>query len=139
MATEYSDLAAADYRPSNLSSVSGRYQTIAAVCTTTAATVTGGIFVVKRVPKGTKIFPTRGELISSAAIAATSCTANVGTTTDDDILATAININAAGTVATDLIAPYTTTVEEDIIITLTIVGAVTAGVTITVLLDVIYP
>ena len=139
MPTEYSDQVGSNYSPKQLSSASDRYQTIAARFTTTASTVTGGIIVVKRVPKGTKIFPSRGELISSAAVAATSCVADVGTETDDDILATAIDINAAASVATDLVAPYTTTVEENIIITLTIVGAVTAGVTIDVLLDVLYP
>lgn len=145
MATEYSEIASADTRPSGLPS--GRVRTpqftyIRAKCTFTAATVTGGTFkLVDQVPIGTVILPSESFLINSAAIDSVSATVNIGTDSDSGYnnLASAVNCVAIGKTAFDEVQPVVITAQEGIRAVFTLGGTVTVGAVVDVFIAVLLP
>lgn len=108
----------------------GLFSYLTPTFTTTAATVTTGTAKLIKIPAGTKIDAANSFVVPSAALAATSCTVNIGMNGTAANLASALNINTTSKVAFDETDIVTATSETWVIVTFTISGAVTAGVTL---------
>lgn len=151
MATLYTDIAAKQVDPTPKNMATNAEQSPATkilnpVYTTAGTETTSDTVYLIKVPKGTKVFAARGKLRTSAAVAATAFTVDVGyyidaSTNDPNLFATALDINTgAGEFALDEVVAYEFTDEGWITLTPnTVTGAVTASVTITAELVVNFP
>lgn len=99
----------------------------------------GDVVHLLRLPKGARVNANDSYCLVSGAVFATSLTVDIGTDTDDNILADDLDINAAGVDAFDTTNDYELTAEEDVIMTLTAAGALQSGVTVDVYLAVSLP
>lgn len=132
MATVYAVEGAADWRASNLNNgldVFGKL-VLVPVTYTTLSTTADDVIQGPEMPKGTKLIPKFSFFTLNGAVAATSNTVDMGTPTDDDIVASAVSANAAGQFDADGVSVYELTVDEVIQLTLDITGAITAGTVI---------
>lgn len=132
MATVYAVEGAADWRASNLDDgldTSGKL-VLVPVTYTTLATTADDVIKGQLMPKGTKLVPKLSFITLDGAVAATSNIVDMGTPTDDDIVASAVAANAAGQFDADGVSVYELTVDEVLQLTLDITGAITAGTVI---------
>ena len=105
--------------------------------TTTTTTATGDVINIVQLPGGARIVPALLRIYVSAQAFATSCTATLGLEQDADLYAIGINMNAAssshaGIAITEEILGEALTVvatpQEWLQLTITAVGACTAGI-----------